>query len=338
MKICICGGGSLGHVCAGVLSSHPDVEVSVLTRRPQLWSPEIQVTDPNGKVFTSSHLTRTSSEEEAVTGADIILLCLPGYLIEETLKSILPYIGENTCVGSIVSNTGFFFQAHKILASATSLFGFQRTPFIARVNEYGKSAFLLGYKKEISVVLENIADKEAFRELIERLFLTKTTLLNSFYEVSLSNSNPLLHTSRLYSLWHNYNGQTYSEPILFYKEWTNEASELLISMDLEFMEILKQLPVGPDAIPPILEYYESTDAESLTAKISSIPAFQTIVAPMKETTEGWVPDFSSRYFTEDFPFGLKYIQEIANSLNINVPTIDKVLKWGLKVVPLQVQQ
>ena len=100
------------------------------------------------------------------------------------------------------------------------------------------------------------------------------------------------------------------------------------------MEILKQLPVGPDAIPPILEYYESTDAESLTAKISSIPAFQTIVAPMKETTEGWVPDFSSRYFTEDFPFGLKYIQEIANSLNINVPTIDKVLKWGLKVVPL----
>ena len=89
MKICICGGGSLGHVCAGVLSSHPDVEVSVLTRRPLLWSEEIRVTDPNGKVFVSSPLVRTSSEKEAVSGADIVLLCLPGYLIEETLKSIL---------------------------------------------------------------------------------------------------------------------------------------------------------------------------------------------------------------------------------------------------------
>ncbi len=335
MKICICGGGSLGHVCAGVLSSHPDVEVSVLTRRPQLWSHKIEVTDPDGKVFISYDLLVTSSEQEAVSGADIVLLCLPGYLIEETLKSILPYIGEHTSVGSIVSNTGFFFQAHKILPSTTSLFGFQRTPFIARVNEYGKSAFLLGYKKAISVVLENIDDKESFRSLIERLFLTKTSLLNSFYEVSLSNSNPLLHTSRLYSLWHNYDGQTYSKPILFYKEWSNEASDLLIAMDREFMEILKQLPVAPGAIPPILEYYESTDSDSLTAKISGIPAFQTIVAPMKETPEGWIPDFSSRYFTEDFPFGLKYIQETAESLNISVPTIEKVLKWGLKVVPLR---
>lgn len=334
MKICICGGGSLGHVCAGVLSSHPNVEVSVLTRRPLLWNPEIEVTDPDGKVFRSSRLVRTSDEKEAVSGAEIVLLCLPGYLIEDTLRSILPHIGEHTKVGSIVSNTGFFFQAHNILPSTTGLFGFQRTPFIARVNEYGKSAFLLGYKKEIHVVLENIDDRESFRSLIENLFLTKTSLLDSFYEVSLSNSNPLLHTSRLYSLWHNYAGQTYSKPILFYKEWNNEASELLIAMDREFMDILKQLPVKPGAIPPILQYYESTDAESLTSKISGIPAFQTIVAPMKETAQGWVPDFSSRYFTEDFPLGLKYIQETASRFNISVPTIDKVLKWGLKVVPL----
>ena len=31
MKICICGGGGLGHTCAGVLSSHPDVEVFLFT-------------------------------------------------------------------------------------------------------------------------------------------------------------------------------------------------------------------------------------------------------------------------------------------------------------------
>ena len=31
MRICICGGGGLGHTCAGVLSSHKDVEVSLYT-------------------------------------------------------------------------------------------------------------------------------------------------------------------------------------------------------------------------------------------------------------------------------------------------------------------
>jgi ketopantoate reductase len=53
MKITICGGGSLGHVCAGVLSSHEGVEVSILTARPEKWGREIVVTDVNGKEFVA---------------------------------------------------------------------------------------------------------------------------------------------------------------------------------------------------------------------------------------------------------------------------------------------
>jgi hypothetical protein len=184
----------------------------------------------------------------------------------------------------------------------------------------------------VAIAVENIEERESFRKEVERLFITATVLRANHYEVSLTNSNPILHTGRLYSMWHDWSGEVYDHNILFYKEWTDEASQLLVDMDAEFMTVLERLPVTKGAIPPLLEYYESTDAASLTRKISSIAAFQTITSPMKEVEGGWVPDFASRYFTEDFPFGLKYIKDIAVECGVATPTIDKVLTWGLSKV------
>ena len=332
MKITICGGGSLGHVCAGVLSSHSDIEVRLLTNRPTRWGSRIVVTDMAGKEFVADIAKASSEAEEVVADADMVFICQPGFLIEGTLQQIKPWLKEDAVVGSIVASTGFFFQAHKILSDRVGLFAFQRTPFIARVEEYGHSARLLGYKSEVAIAVENIEERESFRKEVERLFITPTVLRANHFEVSLTNSNPILHTGRLYSMWHDWSGEVYDHNILFYKEWTDEASQLLVDMDAEFMTVLERLPVTKGAIPPLLEYYESTDAASLTRKISSIAAFQTITSPMKEVEGGWVPDFASRYFTEDFPFGLKYIKDIAVECGVATPTIDKVLTWGLSKV------
>lgn len=97
------------------------------------------------------------------------------------------------------------------------------------------------------------------------------------------------------------------------------------------MHLLKVLGVREGAIPPILEYYECTDASSLTRKIRSIEAFKVVKSPMKLTDSGWIPDYSSRYFTEDFPYGLKFIKMLAEG-KVDTPTIDKVLAWGLSKV------
>lgn len=327
-RLCICGGGSLGHVCAGVLSSQEDVQVNIFTQHPERWSNQIQVKDENGRIFKGLLNVVSSNPEEAVKDCDIVLLCLPGYAIETTLKSIKPYVSK-CVVGSIVCSTGFFFAAHRILGERQRLFGFQRVPYIARTEKYGQSANLLGYKPQLAVAAENIERVEDFRILVERLWSTPTKLLTSYYEVSLTNSNPILHTGRLYSMWKDWNGEVFDHNILFYKEWTNEASQTLIDMDAEFMQLLAVLPVSKGAIPPLLEYYESADAESLTRKISSIKAFQNITSPMKSVENGWIPDFESRYFTEDFPYGLKIIVDLAKEKNINCPHINKVFEWGM---------
>lgn len=333
INFCICGGGSLGHVIAGYLGANADVRVSMLTQRPQLWKNDIEVHTPEQTIIHGHIHTISSNPEDVIPQANIILLCLPGFAIKQQLQLIKPYVKSTTFVGSVFSSTGFFFNAMEILNEDVPLWGFQRVPFICRTREYGQSANLLGYKSNLNIAVERTDEKEDFRLLIEKLFNTPVSLLNNFYEATLTNSNPLLHTSRLYTMFGASNeGRTFPRMILFYEEWTEEAAQLLIDMDEEFFRLLEVLPVKPNYLPRILEYYESHDARSLAQKLSSIQGFKGITSPMKQTAQGWIPDFASRYFTEDFPYGLHFIWQLAKEKGFATPKIDMVYQWGMSKI------
>jgi hypothetical protein len=92
------------------------------------------------------------------------------------------------------------------------------------------------------------------------------------------------------------------------------------------------LGLPPGSIPTVLDYYESTDAESLTAKLRSIQGFRGIPSPMRQTDAGWQPDLQSRYFHEDFPCGLRYPWQLARQHSLATPNIDKVYHWGMKMI------
>lgn len=332
-RICICGGGSLGHVIAGYLSAKKDVEVNILTQRPQLWKQELHISTPEGDTLHGRLHIISDNPQEALRNASIVLLCLPGYAIESALIKIKPYVNEHTYVGSVFSSTGFFFEALELFDEDVPLWGFQRVPFIARTEVYGESAHLLGYKNSHNIAIERCNDKDTFRTIVEELFDAPVHLLNNYYEASFTNSNPILHPSRLYTLFKDWNTEIYYDhQFLFYEEWTNDASKLLITLDNELFSVLAKLPVAPDYLMPILPYYESHDAESLTRKIRSISGFKGIVTPMIFTEQGWQPDLSSRYFQEDFIYGLRYIHQEAHRLRLEVPMIDKVFDWGMKIM------
>ena len=48
---------------------------------------------------------------------------------------------------------------------------------------------------------------------------------------------------------------------------------------------------------------------------------------------GWCPDWNSRYFTEDIPFGTRIIQECARQLGIPTPTIDFLVSFITSQMP-----
>lgn len=333
MKICICGGGNLGHVVAGFIAAQKKHEVCLLTRHPELWSQDLIIEAPAETTY-SGHLNGLfSNAEQAVSDADIILLCLPGYAIRETLLQIKDYVQSDAAVGSVVSSTGFFFEAMELLPASQPLFGFQRVPFISRIIEYGHKARLMGYKDSLNLAIERTEHPEQLRDTLADMLQTPIQLLGSYYEASLSNSNPLLHPSRLYTLWKDWHeGDIYPRVPFFYEEWTEETAQLYIQMDNELQSLLDLLPVQKGSIATVLDYYESTDAVSLAKKLRSIEAFKGILSPMKQVEGGYIPDFQSRYFTEDFPYGLAIVHRLTHEKGVPSPSIDMVYDWGTKML------
>ena len=74
-------------------------------------------------------------------------------------------------------------------------------------------------------------------------------------------------------------------------------------------------------------HYESETPKELTTKIRSIEGFKGLYAPVKKLENGFVPDFSSRYFRADFPFGLSIIVQIAQLFKVDCPSMQRVLAW-----------
>ena len=78
----------------------------------------------------------------------------------------------------------------------------------------------------------------------------------NYLSVSLTPSNPILHPTRLYSIFKDYQeGMVYKNIPLFYEDWTDEASTYLIKCDKELRQILNKIKVDTSHIVPLLKHY-----------------------------------------------------------------------------------
>ena len=328
----VIGGGNLGHTMSAVMASN-GLNVLVLTREPNKWSDKLIVKDLYGKQYIGE--IHASNDFSLVRYTSHILFTLPGNALIASLKQLKPYINDKHILGSVVASSGFFWQARQLLGPEVSLYGFQRVPFISRIAEYGKSATITGYKEvnKIAVLGRNELEKH-----LEQFYLNKiggkVVFLKNYLEAALTNSNPLLHTARMYSLFKGYQeGKTkYPNHIYLYREWDDSSSDLLIKMDEEFQIIVSKLGIGNNNFPSILSYYESNDAASLTDKIQNISAFSDILTPMIGDGPYYLPDIGSRIFQEDIPYGLVIIKSLGNLAKIATPNIDMVLFWSQKLM------
>lgn len=327
-SVAICGGGAIGHIVSGVLGASGDISVNILSSSASQWQDTVTVTDCAGKVFNGKIAKVSSDAGEIIPGCDIVFLCVPGYLIEAVLQKIKPHLSSGSMVGACVASSGFFFIAEKVLGDKFPLFGFQRVPYIARVCEYGRTANLLGYKKELWLGHRYCENPEKLVLFWQSCLKTSVKLLPSFYDAALSNSNPILHPSRLFGMWHNWqDGIVYPSQTLFYEEWDDFSSEILIACDEDFFNVIRHYPCTPGAIPRLLDYYESKSPADLSRKLRSISAFKGITAPMKMLDGGFIPDITNRYFTEDIPYGMQIIKDLAVRASQETPGIDVILQW-----------
>ncbi len=332
MRIAICGGGNVAHVLAGLLSQRKGLEIRLLTRKPDHWSESIRVLDDWDRSTTGRPHLVSNLAGEVIPGTDLVILALPAYARSAVLKTIAPHLSGKVLVGSFPGGGGFDWSAQKCLQGASAsvaIFGAQRVPYISRIIHYGREVFGSIKKEGIAIAAIPQGRSNEIATILEDVLQMPVSHLNNFLEITLATSNPILHPARMYSLFHQYEtGRFWQSRILFYESWDDAASEMLTTMDREVHDILARIPLDLSYILPLLEHYGVRDVQELTRKISGIKSFQGIPTPMLETQNGFIPNFQSRYFSEDIPYGLLIIKGVAVITDTPTPAIDKVLAWA----------
>lgn len=328
-KICICGGGNQGHALAGMLGSRSDLEINMLTRRPELWKHEITVINPEGLKSSGNINIISDNPKHVIPQSDLIIISLPSYAVLEVLERISPYVPEKAWVGAFPGTGGFDWMAKKILHGKNFLFGLQRVPYISRIIKYGDKVNVSGIKSELKVAALPFQYVDRIASILHDIFEVPIKPLNNYLAITLTPSNPILHPSRLYLLFRDWQeGLYFDKNPLFYEDWDIQSSQILLECDSEVQNLCSLIPLDLTEVLSLKKHYGVNNHSELTTKISGIKAFKGITSPMIKTEKGYIPDFNSRYFTEDIPYGLVIIRAIAELFSFPTPTIDKIIEWA----------
>lgn len=334
MNITVVGGGNIGTQFA-VHCAHAGHSVTMYTSRPDEFDSELTIVDESGNVVLKGTLNNaTSSAEVAMADADLVLITVPSTLMKKTADEIGPFIRSNALIGVVPGNGGSECAFKKCIDRGITFFAIERVPAVARLIEYGKTVRSVGYRSELHVAALPHSMSDHCCELVSSLFDMPCKPIACFLSMTLTPSNPILHTTRLKTIFKDYKeGGSYPKLPLFYEEWDNDSSELLLKCDDEVQQICAALTeFDLSDVKSLREHYESPDVPSITKKICSIEAFKGLKTPAIETENGFIPDFSSRYFTADFSYGLTIIAQIAHLIDLDVPYIKSVLSWYKSLV------
>lgn len=328
MKICIVGAGNIGLVLASTIALLKEHEVVIYTHK-EFDASKLTFEDAeNDKEYDNLDISVETNMEKALANADYVFCTYPAFLRKDFIEKSKAYYAKGCKLGFLPGYGGAEYMCRELVESGISVFGLQRVPFVARQSNKEIATCL---SRKTNLYLASIPkDKgeEICRE-IEELIGIPTTQLNEYLAVTLAPSNPLLHLSGVYNVFKDYEeGDSYDRQLMFYEEWNDETSELLLKYDDELQEICNRMkPLNLEEVVSLRIYYESPTAEAMTRKLKSIKAFEVVQVPLVEEDGKFYPDFNSRMFLEDFPYGIAIIKYFGTLTNVDTPAIDTILKF-----------
>lgn len=273
MNITIVGAGNVGTQFA-VHCAEKGHRVIIFGSKPGKISRELTIFNENDEVIHKGIIDKaTNNETEAFSYADLIFVTMPATLMKSNAVKIEPFArpGMRIC---IVPGTGGGECAFRgCIEKGATVFGVQRVPSVARLVEYGKTVRAIGYRGEMFVAALPNSETVECSKLIESILDIKTSLLPNYLNITLTPSNPILHTTRLRNLYGDYHeGVVYDSVPLFYEDWNNETSELLLACDDEVQEMCKALDCFDlSYVKSLRVHYESPTAGSMTKRYQALP-------------------------------------------------------------------
>lgn len=334
MKVTIIGGGNLGTLL-GASFADKGHEVTIHTSKPEVFSTELEAYSKDDELILKGTIKKATNDwKEAIEGAEVIWITLPPQMFQYAVEKIEPYIQPGQMIGMIPAAGAAEFAFRSIIEKGVTFFGVARVPSIARVKEYGKSAYMLGPAPE--VVIGSIPAK-ASKEICEKvksMYSMNCRAVPNYLAVAFTPSNPILHTSRLYGLFKDYvPGNHYPRNELFYENWSIDSAEVFLDCSDELQQLCKAIPMDLRDIESMQKRHGIRTPEELAQAIRSLDRLKGLYSPVVKDEIGYMPDFSSRYFVSDFPYGIKIMIEVADLFDVPTPTMDKVWEWYAALQP-----
>ena len=281
MNITVVGGGNIGTQFA-VHSAGKGHSVKMFTSNPNRFSKSLFLVDKSDNILKEGEIAlATSDPHEAFHDAEMIMITMPPTMMIPLAQIVYEHADPHAIIGFVPGNGGFEFAFRDCIERGNILFGIDRVPAIARLTERGRTVCCSGYKEKLFVAALLSCHTEECAALTESIYDIPCVRLPGFMALTLTPSNPILHTARLMTIFRDYEpGVTYDSLPLFYEEWDDASSELLLACDDEVLEICRALPgFGLEYVVSEREFYNADTVEKMTNAIRNEESLLGLTTP-----------------------------------------------------------
>jgi len=289
---------------------------------------------------------------EVIPQCDVIFAPLPSFAYQSVFTELKPHLQKGQFVCVTPGAGGADWIAHEILGdeiyNSITLFTVSPMPFNCRIDEWSRSVKVQVLKQRYDICAQPVSRLDDCVKITSALMpKSECNGLGPILAATLMPLNPVIHPGRLYTLLtvhHDWQpGKTLPENPFFYEAMTelDTANQLKINDELDMIVaaanaqgITLQVPdcynflaktynVVQGDFPPV---EKPTPADLV--KLWHGPMYKTFKCPLKPEGDGFVPDFTNRYFTEDIPCGLCTYKGVAQVLGQETPFIDEIITWA----------
>ena len=297
-------------------------------------------------IIRVAHVNKVSNKpEDVVVGSKVLLIAGPSHIHGDILKTIAPFVGENTWVGTVYGQGAFDLQARyifqdKLAKKNITIFALQNVPFICKIIEYGKSINIIGPKDHLYCASYPPERVDEIANIISLLYYIPTVTIPNFLCITLTPSNQIIHPGRVYAIFKDWDGKSPYNPKLVPRlyDLDEESAKEIQLLDDEIQAIKKAIIMHYPSIDlslllpikeRIIKQYSDQikDKSTLQSVFSTNSGYDILVFPTKQVKGGLIPNVESRFFWEDIPYGLCILKNIGDIFGVPMPNTERIIKW-----------
>lgn len=319
MKIAVIGAGNGGQSIAGYLAMQ-GYEVSLYDIDEKRIN-ELKKTDGihlKGRISGFGKMDCfTTDIEEAVKGAEIVMVATVANSHREVAKSIAPYIEENQVIilnpGRTCGALVFKQMLNRRCCEKRYYLGEAQTlVYACRIIENG-IVNIIGVKDEVLLAGLPASDTDYILKKITPIYpcFMKT---NNVLHTSFENIGAMFHPCVCL-----FNAATIErqDPFRFYRDMTDQVARFIEKFDAERLAVGKAYGIDLLSVTEWIKFaYQDTEGETLCERMKNNPAYLDIKAPGTIFT---------RQLTEDIPTGVLPIMELGMVAGIATPLLKSMI-------------